>query len=50
MLGERSYASLANDEAAARAAAAGLMVVMDACIAATHTLLRIPPKSAPTAR
>ena len=36
---------IANDDAAARAAAGGLMVVMDACIGATHALLRIPPKS-----
>ena len=35
---------IANDEAAARARAGGLTVVMDACIGATHSLLRIPPK------
>jgi predicted CoA-binding protein len=37
---------IANDEAAARAKAGGLLVVMDACIGATHALLRIAPKSA----
>src|SRR5947209_12140213 len=36
---------ISNDDAAVRAAAGGLMVVMDACIGATHALLRIPPKS-----
>ena len=36
---------IANDEAAARAEAAGLTVVMDACIAATHAMLRVPRKS-----
>lgn len=36
---------IANDDAAARAAAGGLMVVMDACIGATHSLLRIPTKT-----
>ena len=35
---------ISNDEAATRAAAGGLTVVMDACIGATHSLLRIPPK------
>jgi predicted CoA-binding protein len=35
---------IANDEAAATAAAGGLTVVMNACIGATHSLLRIPPK------
>jgi predicted CoA-binding protein len=33
---------IANDEAAARAEAGGLMAVMDVCIASTHTLLRVP--------
>ena len=36
---------ISNDDAAARAAAGGLAVVMDACIGATHALLRIPPKT-----
>jgi uncharacterized protein len=35
---------IASEEAAARAEAAGLTVVMDACIGATHAMLRIPPK------
>jgi uncharacterized protein len=35
---------IANEDAAARARAGGLKVVMDACIGATHSLLRIPPK------
>jgi uncharacterized protein len=38
---------ISNDDAAARAKAAGLTVVMDACIGATHFRLRIPPKQAP---
>src|SRR5437867_11554743 len=33
---------IANADAAARAKAGGLMVVMDACIGATHALLQIP--------
>ncbi|MCC7416093.1 MAG: CoA-binding protein [Acidobacteria bacterium] len=33
---------IANDEAAAHAEAAGLAVVMDACIGATHARLRLP--------
>ncbi len=33
-----------NDDAAARAEAGGLKVVMDACIGATHAMLRIPAK------
>ena len=37
---------ISNDDAAARAKAAGLTVVMDACIGATHFRLRIPPKPA----
>ena len=36
---------IVSDEAAARAEAGGLMVVMDACIGATHALLRVPPKA-----
>jgi predicted CoA-binding protein len=32
---------IASEEAAARATRAGLMVVMDACIAATHSMLQI---------
>jgi uncharacterized protein len=35
---------IANDAAAARAKAGGLTVVMDTCLAATHTFLRIPAK------
>jgi len=35
---------IASDEAAARAAKGGLTVVMDACIGATHAMLRIPTK------
>jgi len=35
---------ISNDEAARRAEAGGLRVVMDACIGATHAMLRIPPK------
>lgn len=38
---------ISNEEAAAIARAGGLTVVMDACIGATHTLLRVPLK--PTA-
>jgi predicted CoA-binding protein len=36
---------IVSEEAAARATAGGLMVVMDACIGATHSRLRVPPKS-----
>src|SRR5437773_1990015 len=36
---------IVSDEAAARAKAGGLIVVMDTCIGATHSLLRIPPKN-----
>ena len=36
---------IVSEDAAARAKAGGLTVVMDACIAATHTLLRVPAKS-----
>ncbi len=35
---------IVSEDAAARAKAGGLIVVMDACIGATHSLLRIPPK------
>jgi predicted CoA-binding protein len=35
---------IVSDEAAARAEKGGLMVVMDACIGATHALLAVPPK------
>ncbi len=37
-----------NEDAAARAEAGGLTVVMNACIGATHAMLRIPPKQRPT--
>jgi predicted CoA-binding protein len=33
-----------NEEAAARARAGGLMVIMDACIAVEHAALRVPRK------
>jgi|SRR5438128_1266733 len=36
---------IVSEDAAARAKAGGLIVVMDACLGATHSLLRIPPKS-----
>jgi predicted CoA-binding protein len=32
---------IVNEDAAARAAAGGLVVVMDACIAVVHSLLRV---------
>jgi predicted CoA-binding protein len=35
---------ISNEETARRAEAGGLRVVMDACIGATHSMLRIPPK------
>jgi predicted CoA-binding protein len=35
---------IANEEAAAKAAAGGLTVVMNACIATAHSLLRVPRK------
>ena len=36
---------IANEEAAARAKAGGLKVVMNACIGATHTMLQVPKKT-----
>jgi uncharacterized protein len=36
---------IVSEDAAARAAAGGLAVVMDKCIGATHSLLRIAPKT-----
>jgi len=39
---------IVSEDAAARAAKAGLIVVMDACIGSTHTLLRVPKKSETT--
>jgi uncharacterized protein len=33
---------IVSEDAAARAAAGGLIVVMDACIGATHSLLQVP--------
>src|SRR3954449_4664397 len=36
---------IVNEDAAARARAGGLVVVMDACIGATHSLLRVPNKN-----
>jgi len=36
-----------NDDAAARAEAGGLIVVMDTCIGVMHALLQIPPKTQP---
>ena len=36
---------ISSEEAAARAAAGGLAVVMDACIGTAHALLRVPAKS-----
>ena len=36
---------IVNEDTAARATAGGLMVVMDACIGATHSLLRVPRKA-----
>src|SRR3977135_1004891 len=35
---------IVSEDAAARAKAGGLTVVMDACIGATHSLLRVPSK------
>ncbi len=36
---------IVSEDAAARARAGGLTVVMDACIGATHSLLRVPNKT-----
>ena len=36
---------IVSEDAAARAQAGGLIVVMDTCIGATHSLLRVPLKS-----
>src|SRR2546430_8896194 len=41
---------IVSEDAAARAKAGGLTVVMDLCIGATHALLRIPAKTKATAR
>jgi uncharacterized protein len=41
---------IANEDAAARAKADGLLVVMDTCIGATHSLLRVPAKAATAPR
>ena len=38
---------IVSEEAARRAHDAGLVVVMDQCIGATHTLLRVPKKTKP---
>ena len=35
---------IVSEDAAARAQAGGLIVVMDQCIGATHSLLRVPPR------
>lgn len=37
---------ISSEDAAARAQAGGLTVVMDTCIGATHSLLRVPSKTA----
>ena len=37
---------IVNEDAAERAKKGGLIVVMDACIGATHSLLRVPRKTA----
>ena len=36
---------IASEDAAARATKAGLIVIMDACIGAMHSLLRVPAKA-----
>ncbi len=36
---------ISNEDAAKRAKAGGLTVVMDTCIKVAHSLLRVPPKS-----
>lgn len=36
---------VSNEDAASRASAGGLLVVMDACIATLHALLRVPKKN-----
>jgi predicted CoA-binding protein len=36
---------IVSEDAAARAKKGGLVVVMDACIGATHSLLRVPKKT-----
>src|SRR3954471_1693041 len=36
---------IVNEEAASRAQAGGVAAVMDACIGATHSLLRVPKKA-----
>ncbi len=36
-----------NDDAAGRAKAGGLMVIMDACIAVEHAVLQVPKRSHP---
>ena len=36
---------IVSDDAAARAKAGGLIAVMDVCIGATHSLLRVAPKT-----
>ncbi len=36
---------IVSEDAAARATKGGLLVVMDACIGATHSLLRVPKKT-----
>jgi uncharacterized protein len=36
---------IVNEEAASRARRGGLLAVMDACIGATHSSLRIPPRT-----